>query len=149
MDGPQPHERTGANAAVALREAVGRARQRHRSKQATTRSLTPKGARAPGARRCRVALRYPMKGPLPHEGFARSSRPKAPGPGSADPEVEARQRLTTTPLPHHFLGGPCGTPLSPTAPPMIHYVRCAYVSLACSDAPKFLGISKKMSTWPI
>ncbi len=26
MDGPQPHERTGANAAVALREAVGRAR---------------------------------------------------------------------------------------------------------------------------
>ena len=67
-----------------------------------------------------------MEGRRPY-GRAKSSwRSKALREGAGRPR-RGCPAGTIFPLPHHFLRGPCGTPLAPAAPLLMnHYVHCAY-----------------------
>jgi hypothetical protein len=153
MDGPQPHERSGANAAVALRGAVGRARQRHRSKQATTRSQRRAcersrgyaargswkhpmgGPNTPwGAKDFFWRARHPMGGRRLFGGTIPSSRSKALREGASGPEGDTR-RGPSSPVPRTTTYGARGHPPLPHRSPTDgHYMRCAYVSLPCPCA---------------
>ena len=170
MNGPQPHERSGANAAGALREAVGRARQRHRSKQATTRSRrrTRKrdrgrsrgyaargswkhpmgGQNTPWGQRLFWRARYPMGGRRLFGGTIPSARSKALREGASGPEGDTR-RGPSSPVPRTTTHGARGHPPLPhRIPTGCHYVRHAYYPCH-APAHGFLQILQKMSTWPI
>jgi hypothetical protein len=82
---------------------------------------------------------HPMRGCalLAAEGLrAEFCRPRSGVPAGAG----------TTPLPHHCLRGPCGTPLSPAAPLLMnHYVHCANYP---QHAPTHRIFRKFPKKWP-